>query len=76
MSGSHLSKDFFNLVKQIGEAKSKQEEDRIVLTELQTLKQIISNDPGDLGALGGRGGKKGDKKGGLNTDKKAAKGRY
>lgn len=35
MSGSHLSKDFFELVKAIGESKSKQEEDRIVLNEVR-----------------------------------------
>ena len=31
MSGAHLSKDFFALVKAIGESKSKQEEDRIII---------------------------------------------
>lgn len=35
MSGSHLSKDFFELVKAIGESKSKQEEDRIILLEVR-----------------------------------------
>ena len=35
MSGSHLTKDFFALVKAIGESKSKQEEDRIILTEVR-----------------------------------------
>jgi thymidine kinase len=39
MSGSHLSKDFFELVKAIGESKSKQEEDRIILDEVQALKK-------------------------------------
>ena len=34
MSGSHLSKDFFELVKAIGESKSKQEEDRIIMNEV------------------------------------------
>lgn len=34
MSGSHLSKDFFDLVKAIGESKSKQEEDRIIMSEV------------------------------------------
>lgn len=29
MSGSHLSKDFFELIKNIGECKSKQEEDKV-----------------------------------------------
>ena len=35
MSGGHLSKDFFELVKSIGESRSKQEEDRIILSEVQ-----------------------------------------
>ena len=39
MSGSHLSKDFFELVKSIGESKSKQEEDRIILDEVAVLKK-------------------------------------
>ena len=39
MSGGHLSKDFFDLVKSIGESKSKQEEDRIILNELIVLKK-------------------------------------
>ncbi|CAN0334943.1 unnamed protein product [Ascophyllum nodosum] len=39
MSGSHLSKDFFELVKAIGESKSKQEEDRIIMNEVGTLKK-------------------------------------
>jgi AP-4 complex subunit epsilon-1 len=39
MSGSHLSKDFFELVKAIGESKSKQEEDRIIIQEVATLKR-------------------------------------
>lgn len=34
MSGSHLSKEFFELVKAIGESKSKQEEDRIIMHEV------------------------------------------
>ena len=45
MSGSHLSRDFFALVKAIGESKSKQEEDRIILGEIQTLKKILSSPP-------------------------------
>ena len=48
MSGSHLSKEFFNLVKAIGESKSKQEEDRIIVGELAALKK----------AAGGQGGEK------------------
>lgn len=39
MSGSHLSKDFFELVKAIGESKSKQEEDRIIMSEVSVLKK-------------------------------------
>jgi len=39
MSGSHLSKEFFDLVKSIGESRSKQEEDKIIVQEVQTLKQ-------------------------------------
>jgi AP-4 complex subunit epsilon-1 len=39
MSGSHLSKDFFELVKAIGESKSKQEEDRIIVQEVAVLKK-------------------------------------
>jgi len=38
MSGSHLSKDFFELIKNIGECKSKQEEDKILAAEVATLK--------------------------------------
>ena len=41
MSGAHLSKDFFELVKAIGESKSKQEEDRIIVHEVKTLKQRL-----------------------------------
>ncbi|CAN0028204.1 unnamed protein product [Ectocarpus sp. 6 AP-2014] len=39
MSGSHLSRDFFELVKAIGESKSKQEEDRIIMHEVGVLKK-------------------------------------
>ena len=42
MSGSHLSKDFFELVKAIGESKSKQEEDRIILDEVAVLKDRLA----------------------------------
>lgn len=38
MSGSHLSKDFFELVKSIGESRSKQEEDKIISHEVRVLK--------------------------------------
>lgn len=36
--GMSLSKEFFELIKAIGESKSKQEEDRIILKEVQRLK--------------------------------------
>ena len=42
MSGAHLSKQFFELVKAIGESKSKQEEDRIITAEVGLLKQKFS----------------------------------
>ena len=41
-SGSHLSKELFDLIKQIGEAKSKQEEDTIIQKELGILKVKIN----------------------------------
>jgi len=40
-SGAHLSKDFFDLVKAIGESKSKQEEDRIIAREVAVLKKAL-----------------------------------
>lgn len=43
MSGAHLSKDFFELVKSIGESKSKQEEDRIIVREVATLKRLMGD---------------------------------
>ncbi len=42
MSGSHLSKEFFELVKAIGESKSKTEEDRIIVNEVALLKRRMS----------------------------------
>lgn len=42
MSGSHLSKDFFDLVKSIGESRSKQEEDKIIVNEVHVLKTKMS----------------------------------
>jgi AP-4 complex subunit epsilon-1 len=39
--GMHLSKEFFELLKAIGESKSKQEEDRIVSREVARLKQKL-----------------------------------
>lgn len=43
MSGGHLSKDFFELVKSIGESKSKQEEDRIIIHEVAQLKRKMND---------------------------------
>jgi len=40
---SHLSKDFYLLVKAIGESKSKQEEDRIIHSEVAQLKVLMAN---------------------------------
>ena len=37
-SGSHLSKDLHDLIKSIGETRSKQEEDKIITKELVNLK--------------------------------------
>jgi AP-4 complex subunit epsilon-1 len=41
-SGGHLSKEFFELVKSIGESRSKQEEDQIIQREVQTLKKAMA----------------------------------
>ncbi len=49
-AGSNLSKDFFDLVKAIGESKSKQEEDRIVVAEVAKLKKVVG-DPSIKGKL-------------------------
>ena len=45
MSGGHLSKEFFELVKAIGESKSKQEEDRIITKEVNKLKSMMKVAP-------------------------------
>jgi len=37
----HLSREFFELIKAIGESKSKQEEDRIIAREVMTLKKKL-----------------------------------
>ena len=37
------SKEFLELIKSIGESRSKAEEDRIVLREIETLKRRINN---------------------------------
>lgn len=41
-SSAHLSKKLKELIRNIGETKSKQEEDRIILNELQELKTKIA----------------------------------
>ncbi|KAL7543085.1 hypothetical protein ACHAXR_013039 [Thalassiosira sp. AJA248-18] len=51
MSGMHLSREFFELIKAIGESKSKQEEDRIIAREVVTLKKKLES-----GAAGSGGG--------------------
>lgn len=43
MSTGNLSKDFFELIKAIGESKSKQEEDRIVQDEVRNLKLLLAD---------------------------------
>lgn len=43
--GINLSKEFFELLKAIGESKSKQEEDRIIAKEVQCLKQKLEPSP-------------------------------
>ena len=43
--GTNLSKEFFELLKAIGESKSKQEEDRIIEKEIQTLKKKLETYP-------------------------------
>ena len=40
-SSSHLSKDLLELIKAIGDSRSKQEEDKIITQECETLKKII-----------------------------------
>lgn len=41
-SGQHLSKEMYDLIKSIGETRSKQEEDKIITTELNSLKSKIN----------------------------------
>ena len=41
-SGSHLSKDLYDVIKSIGETKSKEQEDRIIQNELTLLKPELS----------------------------------
>lgn len=80
MSGMHLSREFFELIKAIGESKSKQEEDRIIAREVVTLKKKLESGgagggsslgmipgsplPGASGAASGNA---------LNTNKKKAR---
>lgn len=52
----HLSKEFFELLKAIGEAKSKQEEDRIIQREIATLKKKMESNS-NSGSGGGMGSK-------------------
>ena len=40
-SSSHLSKDLLELIKSIGDSHSKQEEDKIITKECETLKILI-----------------------------------
>jgi len=42
MSGNHLSKSFFELIKAIGEARTKMDEDRIITAEVAKLKVKLS----------------------------------
>ena len=59
MSGMHLSSEFFELIKAIGESKSKQEEDRIIAREVATLKKKLESGSAGGGAGGGGGGSAG-----------------
>lgn len=45
---SSLSKEFFELIKAIGESKSKQEEDRIIQDEVKVLKTLLQESKGGL----------------------------
>ena len=79
----HLSKEFFELIKSIGESKSKQEEDRIIAREVMTLKKKLetstSSGPGTTGGVigsplpGGLGVPGGSAGNALNTNKKKAR---
>jgi AP-4 complex subunit epsilon-1 len=75
----HLSKEFFELIKAIGEAKSKQEEDRIIMREVNTLKKKLESGEKTTTGLGMSGshllpGAAGGTPGnGLNSNKKKAR---
>lgn len=81
MSGMHLSREFFELIKAIGESKSKQEEDRIIAREVITLKKKLES--GGAGSGGGSSlamipgspipGAPGQSGNALNTNKKKAR---
>lgn len=44
--GAHgVSREFYLLLKAIGDAKSKQEEDQIIIKEVATLKKLLSSKP-------------------------------
>jgi AP-4 complex subunit epsilon-1 len=68
MSGMHLSKEFFELLKAIGESKSKQEEDRIIQREIACLKKKMETKVAKV-TIGGGGPPQNQ----LNANKKKAK---
>ena len=68
MSGMHLSKEFFELLKAIGESKSKQEEDRIIQREIATLRQKLDGSDKKTASIGGT-----PLPNALNANKKKAK---
>ena len=69
MSGMHLSKEFFELLKAIGESKSKQEEDRIIQREIATLKKKLEATVSKVSIGGGSNVPQNQ----LNQNKKKAK---
>ncbi|KAL0479866.1 AP-4 complex subunit epsilon [Acrasis kona] len=48
MANQTHTKEFFELIRNIGETKSKQEEDKIIIKEIATLKQHFQNDKSTL----------------------------
>ena len=64
----HLSKEFFELLKAIGESKSKQEEDRIIAREVAVLKKKLEGTKKKSGPAGSPGPQNA-----LATNKKKAK---
>eukprot|EP00566_Odontella_aurita_P004746 CAMPEP_0113548622 /NCGR_PEP_ID=MMETSP0015_2-20120614/12991_1 /TAXON_ID=2838 /ORGANISM="Odontella" /LENGTH=787 /DNA_ID=CAMNT_0000449263 /DNA_START=125 /DNA_END=2484 /DNA_ORIENTATION=+ /assembly_acc=CAM_ASM_000160 len=73
MSGMHLSKEFFELLKAIGESKSKQEEDRIIVREVSTLKRKLESGKGKGPSHPGAPSGGGSSSNALGTNKKKAK---